>query len=247
MTRVFGEVAALYDDVRPGYPDGLLETLTAYHGGVPASVADLGAGTGKATELLLRLGVPVIAVEPDPRMAAILAGKFPAVEVVPAAFEDWSPPPGGVGLISCATAWHWLDPETRNQRVHAALQPRGTLAIFHNRYGYAEPAQQRAIDGVMQAIDPAQTVDDRPVDWACEDIASSGLFADTEVHEWHRHPVFSKEQYLQLVRTFSTYRKHSPEEQRRTETDLSAAIDGWGGNLRMDVHTVLSLGRATAP
>ena len=77
MTRVFGEVAALYDDIRPGYPDELLEALTAFHGGVPAPVADLGAGTGKATELLLRLGSPVIAVEPDPRMAEILAASFP--------------------------------------------------------------------------------------------------------------------------------------------------------------------------
>jgi trans-aconitate methyltransferase len=243
MTRVFGEVAALYDDIRPGYPDELLETLTAYHGGVPAPVADLGAGTGKATEMLLRLGAPVIAVEPDPRMAEILARKFPAVEVVTAAFEQWTPPPGGVGLIGCATAWHWLDPETRNQRVHAALQPRGTLAILHNRYGYAEPEQQRAIDAIMQAIDPAQTVDDRPPAWAREDIDGSGLFTDTEVREWHRHPVFSKEQYLQLVQTFSTYRRHSPEEQRLTVANLSAAIDSWGGTLRMDVHTVLVLGR----
>jgi SAM-dependent methyltransferase len=243
MTRVFGEVAALYDDIRPGYPDGLLEMLTAYHGGVPAPVADLGAGTGKATELLLRLGVPVIAVEPDPRMAEILARKFPAAEVVTAAFESWTPPPGGVGLIACATAWHWLDPETRDQRVHAALQPRGTLAIFHNRYGYAEPAQQRAIDGILQAIDPAPTVDDRPLGWVREELDRSGLFTGTEVHEWHRHPVFTREQYLQLVQTFSTHRRHTPEEQRRTVANLSAAIDGWGGHLRMDVHTVLVLAR----
>jgi hypothetical protein len=27
-------------------------------------------------------------------------------------------------------------------------------------------------------------------------------------------------------------------------TNLSAAIDGWGGTLRMDIHTILVLGRA---
>jgi trans-aconitate methyltransferase len=246
MTRVFGEVAALYDDVRLGYPEELLETLRAYHGGVPDPVADLGAGTGKATELLLRLGVPVIAVEPDHRMAEVLAHKFPTVEVVTAAFEQWTPPPGRVGLIGCATAWHWFDPQTRSRRVHAALQPRGTLAIFHNRHGYADPAQQREIDAIHQAIDPAQTVDDRPVDWARTELERSGLFTDIEVHEWHRHPVFSLEQYLRLLRTFSTFRHHSPADQQRTVTDMSAAIDGWGGSLRMDIHTVLVLGRAAA-
>jgi hypothetical protein len=57
--------------------------------------------------------------------------------------------------------------------------------------------------------------------------------------------VFSTEQYLQLVRTFSTHRRLSPEDQRRTLADLGAAIDGWGGHLRMDVHTVLVLLRAS--
>jgi trans-aconitate methyltransferase len=246
MTRVFGEVAALYDDIRPGYPDDLPTTLTTYHGGVLASVADLGAGTGKGTELLLRLGVPVIAVEPDPRMAAVMARKFPAAEVVTATFEQWTPPPGGVGLIGCATAWHWLDPQTRDQRVHAALQPRGTLAILHNRHGYAEPAQKQTIDRIMQAVDPAQNIDDRPLDWARDELDRSGLFTDTEVHEWHRHPVFTRAQYLQLVHTFSNFRQHTPEDQQLVVTNLTAAIDGWGGTLRMDIHTILVLGRAAA-
>ena len=145
MSRVFGEVAALYDDLRPGYPEELLDTLKACHGGVPASAADLGAGTGKSTELLLKWGVPVIAVEPDPRMAEILARKFPAAEVVNATFEQWSPPPGGVGLIGCATAW-----------------------------------------------------------------------------------------------------QQSPADQQLAVANLGAAIDGWGGTLRLDLHTVLVLARATA-
>lgn len=245
MSRVFGEVAAQYDDIRPGYPDELTESLTAYHGGVPSSVAELGAGTGKCTELLLRLGAPVTAVEPDPRMAEILARKVPGAQVLTKTFEQWSPPPGSVGLIASATAWHWMDPATRNQRVHAALVPRGTLAILHNRHGYAEPHQQQAVDGIMQAVDPARTVDDRPVDWARSELEDSGLFTGTEVHEWHRHPVFSKEQYLRLVQTFSTYRQHSPEDQRLTLANLGAAIDSWGGTLRMDIHTILVLGRAT--
>ena len=55
MTQIFGEVASMYDDVRPAYPDQVLDAITEYHGGAPASVVDLGAGTGKGTELLVRL------------------------------------------------------------------------------------------------------------------------------------------------------------------------------------------------
>ena len=69
MTGIFGAVASMYDDVRPGYPAEVLDAIVDFQGG-PTSVAELGAGTGKGTELLVRLGMPVTCVEPDPRMAA---------------------------------------------------------------------------------------------------------------------------------------------------------------------------------
>ncbi|MET8150517.1 class I SAM-dependent methyltransferase [Actinoplanes sp. NPDC049668] len=244
MTRVFGEVAAVYDEARQGYPDEALAAVTAFHGGRPASVADVGAGTGKATELLLRLGVPVTAVEPDARMAAVLTKKFPQVEVANAAFEEWTPPPGGVGLLACATAWHWMDEQTRERRARAALLPRGTLAIFHNSHGYAVARQQGTVDAILQAIDPTPSIDDRPVDWARVGIENSGLFGDVEVHQWHRFPVLSKERYLRLLSTFSNFRNHSARDQRTAVTNLSAAIDGWGGVVEMDILTVLVLARA---
>ena len=54
-------------------------------------------------------------------MAAALAARFPDVEVAVARFAQWSPPPGGVPLLACALAWHWLDPATRNRQAHDAL------------------------------------------------------------------------------------------------------------------------------
>jgi SAM-dependent methyltransferase len=244
MTRVFGEVAAMYDEVRPGYPDELLAATTAYHGGVPASVADVGAGTGKCTELLLKLGVPVTAVEPDPRMAAVLAGKFPQVEVVNAAFEEWTPPPGGVGLLACATAWHWMDEQTRERRARAALLPRGTLAIFHNKHGYAVPRHSDAISAILQAIDPTPSIDDLDESWPRVGLERSGLFTDVEVHGRHSFPVLTKDRYLRLLQTFSPFRRHSARDQRTAVENLSTAIDGFGGVVKMDIRTVLVLARA---
>src|SRR5215211_6171756 len=99
MTRVFGEVAALYDEIRPEYPAELVTSLIEYGGGEFRSVVDVGAGTGKATAALLELGAHVTCVEPDPRMAAVLGSKFPQATVVNATFEEWVPPAGGVDLV----------------------------------------------------------------------------------------------------------------------------------------------------
>src|SRR6476659_5401754 len=67
--RSFGAVAAAYARYRPGYPAAALDWALAPAPG--GEVLDLGAGTGKVTEALLRRpGVRVTAVDPDPAMLA---------------------------------------------------------------------------------------------------------------------------------------------------------------------------------
>jgi Dihydroorotate dehydrogenase len=101
MSQLFGEVAGSYDVARPGYPSEIVEAIRGYHGGVPARLVEVGAGTGRATGMLLGLGAPMTCVEPDARMAELLAARFPGVEVVVAPFEEWTPPPGGVPALAC--------------------------------------------------------------------------------------------------------------------------------------------------
>jgi SAM-dependent methyltransferase len=238
MTHVFGEIAAMYDDVRPGYPPEILDAVVEFHGGHPASAVDVGAGTGKATELLVRLGVPIVCVEPDPRMAAVLTAKFPRVEVVTATFEEWDPPTGGVDLITCALAWHWLDPATRGKRTRDALAPGGVLAVFGHRYGYADPAVAATIDGVLRAVDP--TVRDRPDHWLLDDVRGSGAYGRVEERVWHTYPEMSRTDYLRLLRTFSPFLRRTPEEQRTVLANLDAALDD---TLTLDLTTTLVLAR----
>ena len=228
----------MYDDVRPGYPPELLDAVVTFRGAPPASVADLGAGTGKATELLVRLGVPVVCVEPDPGMAAVLSAKFPQVEVFTAAFEEWVPPAGGVDLITCALAWHWLDPATRNQRTRDALAPGGVLAVFGHRYGYADEAVAATVDGVLRAVDPS--VRDRPEHWLRDDVRGSGVYARVEERVWHTYPVLSRADYLRLLQTFSPFLRRSPEDREAVLTRLAAAL---GDTVTLDLVTTLVLAR----
>ncbi|WP_091657792.1 class I SAM-dependent methyltransferase [Micromonospora auratinigra] len=123
MSQLFGEVAGEYDEARPGYPAALVEAVRTYHGGSPGTLVEVGAGTGLATRTLLGLGAAMTCVEPDRRMAAALAERFPQVDVVVVPFEEWTPPAGGVPALACAMAWHLLDPAGRNRRAHDALVP----------------------------------------------------------------------------------------------------------------------------
>ncbi|XVV11938.1 class I SAM-dependent methyltransferase [Actinoplanes sp. CA-131856] len=239
MALVFGEVAALYDDVRPGYPDELGRAVAEV--APEGSAVDIGAGTGKGTEVLVKIHDNVTAIEPDGRMAAVLRKKFPAVEVLESTFEEWTPPPGGVGLLACAMAWHWMAEETRNQRAFAALTPGGILAVFGHRFGYADPAQSAAIGEVFDRT--GRDVPTRPDHWVAADVRGSGVWSRVDELEWHEDLPLSTEGYLALTQTFSPFRRHAPALQRRVLDGLRAAIDGFGGTITLDLHTTLVMGR----
>ncbi|HEX8631861.1 MAG TPA: class I SAM-dependent methyltransferase, partial [Catenuloplanes sp.] len=210
---VFGSVADLYEAVRPGYPPALAGAIVAHHGGVPTSVVEVGAGSGKGTEVLARIGAPLTCIEPDPAMAAVLAGKFPRARIHPGTFEQWSPPVGGVGVVACAMAWHWLDPASRNARARQALAPGGTLAVFGHRYDYADATHAAAVRAALDALDP--TARERPVDWAYDDVVASDQFTDVRIQMFRRPLPLDKAHYLGLVRTFGPFLTRPPDLQRR--------------------------------
>src|SRR3954470_4875865 len=64
----FGEVAELYDRVRPAYPEAVYATISGAVGTARRAL-EPGAGTGHATAEIAGRGIAVDAVAPDGRMA----------------------------------------------------------------------------------------------------------------------------------------------------------------------------------
>lgn len=124
----FGAAAAQYDRFRPTYPAALIADLVAQPG---AAVLDVGAGTGIASKQLADAGADVIAVEPDPEMAAIAAAKGFPVDV--ATFEEWEPAGRTFDLVVFAQSFHWVEPASALAKVAALLNPGGRLALLWNR------------------------------------------------------------------------------------------------------------------
>ncbi len=231
MTTVFGAVADEYDDARPGYPPWLGPSLLSFCGSPPSTIVEIGAGTGKGTAILIGLGASSLeCIEPDPSMASRLRSRFPSVSVYAGSFESWTPPEGGVDLVACAMAWHWLDPSSRCQRAFSALRPGGTLAVFGHRYACLDPA--------MLAL--GRSWSQRPDGWFREDIEASGLFEDVTLELIGHHASLSRERYLRLVRTLSPVIRKAPEERDR---DLAAIAAVLGETVPLDLRTALVLAR----
>ena len=244
---VFGEVAGEYEDVRAGYSDELVTAVFDHLGRVPERVVEVGAGTGKGTAPFAARGVPVTCVEPDPAMAAVLARRFPDVEVVASRFEDWSPPPDGVPLLACAQAWHWVDEPTRLALAHAALEPGGVLALFGHRYGFVDPDVEAEVNEVYarhapELLEGGQLNPAPATDWMTAELAGSPLFTRVEQRDFDRVVPYPTQRYVRLLTTFSPHRMLAEDRRARLLAGIAEVVDAHGGVLRTRLRTVLALG-----
>jgi SAM-dependent methyltransferase len=247
QARVFGEVAGVYDDVRVGYPAELVDAVLDHAGGTPHRVVDVGAGTGKATAAFRARGVPVTCVEPDPAMAAVLRQRHPGVEVAVCRFEDWVPPAGGVPVLACAQAWHWIDSARRAELGHRALIPGGTLALFGHEYRFADPAVEQAVHA-QYAIHAPELLEDpanpQTMTWLADELSGTPLFGDVTTRWFSTVVPYPTPRYLRLLQTFSNHRMLPADRRATLHAAIARAADAYGGVVGQLVQTLLVLARS---
>jgi SAM-dependent methyltransferase len=137
--QAFGDDPAGYHSARPEYPEWVFDTLTSRCGlRRDAAVFEIGAGTGTATRRLLELGAnPLVAVEPDQRLADFLRASNPdkALTVMVSPFEDAALEEEAFDLGVSATAFHWLDEVSALAKIGRLLRPGGWWVAVWNEFG----------------------------------------------------------------------------------------------------------------
>jgi SAM-dependent methyltransferase len=135
-TQRFSTRVEDYVRYRPGYPKEICEALARDAGWTPVqTVADIGAGTGILTAMLLDRGNTVFAVEPNDSMRAAsektLAanGRFRSVK---GTAEETTLTGGCVDGITVAQAFHWFDRSRARDEFRRILRPGGWLALLWN-------------------------------------------------------------------------------------------------------------------
>ena len=129
-SRRFGAQALAYDRHRPRYPESLFDDIVEMaDASAGTEVIEIGAGTGIATEPLVRRGLAVTAIEPSPELASLAKAKLSdRASVFVGRFEEYSAT-GTVRLVASFNAWHWVDPEIGVNRAAELLAPDGLLAL----------------------------------------------------------------------------------------------------------------------
>lgn len=141
-------------------------------------VLDLGAGTGKLSELLAATGASVVAVEPVSAMRALIS---PEIESVDGTAEAIPCRSGAADAVTCAQSFHWFHPGAALSEIHRVLRPGGGLAILANVRDEADPLQ-RAFLGVLgrYRAHPSLEATSHPPDL----LADDSRFAPPELHRF---------------------------------------------------------------
>lgn len=124
----FGHHASMYAQFRPRYPEAVYDTLLDSAAG-RAHVVELGAGTGQVASRLTEHFSRVTAVEPDPDMAAEIAGD-PKITVIVQRAEETELPPRSADAIVAATAFHWMQTAMTVSKVKQILRSGGVFFPF---------------------------------------------------------------------------------------------------------------------
>jgi len=207
------QVAVAYD-ARPSYPRAAVDWMVGTR--EPRRVLDLGAGTGKLTEVLVVAGHDVVAVDVSDAMLRQLTERLAGVETAVGSAEHIPVPDRSVDVVMVAQAFHWFDPEPSLREIARVLRTTGTLALVWNIRDESAPGvreMSRALGGLQARVASAG---------ALSDAAAFGPVSEAEFSIAQR---LDRAGFGRLALSRSYVWKLPRDEQARTLSELDGIFD----------------------
>ena len=153
-TERFSTRVENYARYRPQYPASVIGCLQANCQLTDTSIiADVGSGTGILTELFLREGNPVLAVEPNRKMRE--AGErrlhgYPRFQSIAGRAEETTLPDRSVDFVTAGQAFHWFDRGKAKVEFSRILKARGWVVLVWNERRVASSRFAEAYENLLR-------------------------------------------------------------------------------------------------
>lgn len=132
----FSDRVENYVRYRPSYPQEIIPLLQKEAGLAPTSaIADIGSGTGISTEMFLRAGYSMKAVEPNREMrqaAERLLAAYPGFDSIEGSAQATTLPDQSLDLLVAAQAFHWFNNGETRAEFSRILKPDGHIVLIWN-------------------------------------------------------------------------------------------------------------------
>jgi SAM-dependent methyltransferase len=245
-SKRFDEAAEYYDHYRPSYPDELIEWIESKAGLKPSSkILEIGAGSGKASELFLSRGYELLCIEPGAQLAEVGRRKHrdKKLEYLVTRFEHWDEPKRSFDLIFSATAYHWVPQPVGYKKCANTLKVDGHLALFWNMYfGEGAPLYQELVSLCNQYglvyFQNRQEMEMRIQTIALE-MNESEFFHSPEVLRYPWKQSYNTESFIGFIKTGNGFLGKSRKEKLDIETEIIAVFDKMGGSVDIELVSTL--------
>lgn len=153
-TKRFSNRVDYYIRYRPSYPEQVVDMLRADTGLTDTSViADVGSGTGISSELFLKQGMTVYAIEPNAEMrhaAEVQLARYPGFHSVIGTAEATTLPERCVDYIVAGQAFHWFAVDQARHEFKRILRPEGWVVLMWNTRRPDSTPFLRAYEALLQ-------------------------------------------------------------------------------------------------
>ncbi|HEY5729524.1 MAG TPA: class I SAM-dependent methyltransferase [Anaerolineales bacterium] len=245
----FEEVADLYNESRPSYPDELIEDIIQLSElKTDGGILEVGCGPGNATILFAQRGYKLLGIELGERLAQLArqrCASFPNTTIVQSAFDDYEISPHSFNLAFSAEAFHWIPPEIGYPKLMDSLKETGSIALFWHLDVDPQTEWSKAIDQLFQKIAPQfdNPLKSYSLEWIAgivkQNFREHCCIEDVTVKSYNWSETISTDTYIKRMHTYSSHRGMSAELRAKLYTEIRNVINNFGGHIEKPMQTAL--------
>jgi SAM-dependent methyltransferase len=239
QSKSFDKSATYYDKYRPSYPQELVtDIISRTKVNSESKILEIGAGSGKATELFVKRGLNITCIEPGENLATEGRRKFEAtgqVKYVVSRFEDWTGESESVDLIFSAQAFHWVPKPLGYQLCYKVLKLDKYVGLFWNfYYSTGESVELELINLFKEYpiayIDSKESLD-KKIQINISELQDSQLFKNIDVLTYPWSQVSTTQEYLGFIQTGNGYLTLSEKKKEEVDNRLIKIIESNNGQI----------------
>ena len=244
IAETFNENAKKYSAYRPGYPLSIRDEIVKETGlGKNCRILEIGSGTGQATGFFQSLNPIQTCLEPGDNLIAACRARFPGYEFVCSRYEDYEVAPSTFNLIYAATAFHWLERDTRYEKSASLLKPNSNLVVMTDRH-------VKNLDGFFEEVNE---IYDRlapniysPFHQAEPGLEERNPLTVVYESETERELSYTSDEYIGLLHTFSGHIALGKERLARLCSSIHDLIEhAYKGKIEKTMTTYLTIYKNT--
>jgi len=250
--RTFDNTAVGYDRSRPAYPEKLYQDIFEYCKiGAKSNALEIGLGTGKATEPILKTGCRLIGIEPGENLANLARKKFKDYSnfsLCTNTLQEYVCPEESFDFVYSATAFHWIPEEYGYKRVYEMLKTGGVFARFAYHAG-PDKKRKMLTEEIQKLYALYLNATQSPKEFAEEDawkvaeIAGRYGFVDLKYNLYEVTKDFTADEYMELLRTYPNHMALEPCAREKLFEGIHSAINNYGGVITVYYTMDLELAR----